>query len=67
VKEYRTASELARKLYDAGSISFDIVLDGESALYRAELQLALSDAQVAADFVALCKALGGGWSPDTQT
>jgi len=37
------------------------VLEAQRSLFLAEDQLAISDAQIAADLVALYKAIGGGW------
>ena len=60
-KNYRQASELSQALYDNGSSSFLDVLDAERSLYSAEDSLLQSRASVAKDYVALAKALGGGW------
>jgi outer membrane protein TolC len=47
---------------EAGLDSFLTVLDAERTLAALEAQLAQSQAQVAANQIALFKALGGGWS-----
>lgn len=43
------------------------VLDAERSLFTAQSQLAQNQAQVAADLVALYKALGGGWQALEKT
>ncbi|MDQ0503561.1 efflux transporter outer membrane subunit [Xanthobacter agilis] len=58
---YRDATRLARALYQNGSTSFLEVLDAERSLYSAEDSLLVSQAAIATDYVALNKALGGGW------
>lgn len=57
------AAKLARLRYDAGADSFLAVLVAERNLAQLEAQLALSDAQVTSNQIALFKALGGGWAP----
>jgi multidrug efflux system outer membrane protein len=64
VGELRKAEALARQLNDSGTTEFSEVLDAQSSLYSAELQLAASAQQVAINYVALCQALGGGWDGD---
>nr|WP_255684109.1 MULTISPECIES: efflux transporter outer membrane subunit [unclassified Xanthobacter] len=58
---YREAARLARSLYQNGSTSFLEVLDAERSLYSAEDSLLVSRVAIATDYVALNKALGGGW------
>jgi NodT family efflux transporter outer membrane factor (OMF) lipoprotein len=58
---YRQAATLSRSLYESGSSSFLEVLDAERALYSAEDSLIQSRADIATDYIALMKALGGGW------
>ncbi|MFG1416247.1 efflux transporter outer membrane subunit [Xanthobacter sp. V0B-10] len=58
---YRDATRLARALYQNGSTSFLEVLDAERSLYSAEDSLLVSQATIATDYIALNKALGGGW------
>jgi len=60
-ESYREAARLARALYQAGSSSFLEVLDAERSLYSAEDTLIQSRVAIATDYVALNKALGGGW------
>jgi hypothetical protein len=43
---------------------FLYVLDAERALYDIEERHVIARQAAAAYFVALCKALGGGWPPD---
>lgn len=59
---YREAARLSRALYQAGSASFLDVLDAERSLYSAEDSLLASRVAITTDYVALAKALGGGWS-----
>lgn len=59
---YREAARLARALYQSGSSSFLDVLDAERSLYSAEDSLIQSRAAITTDYIALNKALGGGWS-----
>lgn len=56
-----SAVDLADELYRAGAQSYLAVLDAEAALYNAQDQLAQSRQNRAFAFVALYKALGGGW------
>lgn len=57
----REAARISRLRYDAGREGFQIVLDAERQLSTAESALALSEAQLSTDLVALFLALGGGW------
>ena len=59
----RAALDLANQLYANGLKDFLSVLDAERTLHQAEDQLVQSEHAVAADVVALAKALGGGWEP----
>lgn len=61
VAAYRQAAELSRSLYQSGSSSFLDVLTAERSLYSAEDALLVNTAAIATDYVALNKALGGGW------
>lgn len=58
----RRAVELSSQLYAGGQIDFLNVLDSQGALYAAEDALSQSTKAVAANLIALYKALGGGWS-----
>jgi NodT family efflux transporter outer membrane factor (OMF) lipoprotein len=62
VRGYREAARLSRTLYQAGTASFLDVLDAERSLYSAEDSLIASRVAITTDYVALAKALGGGWS-----
>lgn len=58
---YRQAATLSRSLYQGGSIDFLRVLDAERSLYSAEDALVASRITLATNYIALNKALGGGW------
>lgn len=58
---YGEAARLSRSLYQSGSASFLDVLDAERSLYSAEDALLQSRVQATTYFIALNKALGGGW------
>jgi len=59
--EGRRAVELARQRYDRGLTDFLNVLDAERQEYDLEDQYAAEQQVVAVQFIALYKALGGGW------
>lgn len=61
-RNYREAARLARVLYGQGASSFLEVLDAERSLYESEDSLLQSQVLIATRFIALGKALGGGWS-----
>lgn len=61
-RNYREAARLARVLYGQGGSSFLEVLDAERSLYESEDSLLQSQVLIATRFIALGKALGGGWS-----
>ncbi|MBY3432898.1 efflux transporter outer membrane subunit [Rhizobium laguerreae] len=58
---YKHAAELSRTLYREGASAFIDVLTAERSLYSSEDDLIQSRVALANDFVALNKALGGGW------
>ncbi|WP_413207037.1 efflux transporter outer membrane subunit [Rhodospirillum sp. A1_3_36] len=58
---YGDSAILSRELYQAGTASFLDVLDAERSLYSAQDAVLQSEAAIAADHIALAKALGGGW------
>ncbi len=58
---YRQAATLSRALYQSGATSFLDVLDAERSLYSVEDSLLQSRVAIATDYIALNKALGGGW------
>ncbi len=62
VDNLRRASELARLQYDNGYTDYLTVLDSERQLFSAELQLATVMSDRLNSIVAVCMALGGGWS-----
>jgi multidrug efflux system outer membrane protein len=62
VQNYRKSTELSRALYQIGATSFLDVLTAERSLYSAEDPLIQSNATIAKNYIALNKALGGGWS-----
>jgi hypothetical protein len=73
-KSYGDAARIARTLYRSGETSLLDVLDTERSLYSAEDDLLQSRVAIATDYIALNKALGGGWdarsiprSPRTST
>ena len=57
----RQSVDLATQQYRQGVVDFLTVLEAQRSLYTAQDALAQSDAQIAADLVALYKAMGGGW------
>ncbi|WP_022713162.1 efflux transporter outer membrane subunit [Rhizobium mongolense] len=59
---YREASLLSKELYEAGSIDLFDVLDAERSLYSAESNAIQAQADIATYYIALNKALGGGWA-----
>jgi multidrug efflux system outer membrane protein len=59
------ALDLAMDRYTSGLESFLSVLDAQRAVYAAEDQLVQSERSAAVSLVAVYKALGGGWSPDS--
>jgi outer membrane protein, multidrug efflux system len=61
-KSYGEAVRLARSLYQTGSSSFLDVLTAERSLYSAEDAVILSKIAITTNYVALNKALGGGWN-----
>ena len=61
------ADTLARQQYQAGLIDFRTVLETQRTLLSAQDSAAGVRASLAADHVALYKALGGGWTPEPPT
>jgi NodT family efflux transporter outer membrane factor (OMF) lipoprotein len=59
-----TAVTLAQQQYTSGLIDFLSVLDAQRALFIAQDELAQSEAALSTDFIAVAKALGGGWSAE---
>jgi NodT family efflux transporter outer membrane factor (OMF) lipoprotein len=60
-QRYREAARLSRTLYQTGASSFLDVLDAERSAFTAEDSLIVSRVAIATDYIALAKALGGGW------
>lgn len=58
-----TAATLASQQYEAGLVAFDTVLQAQRTRLSAEDSVASAHASLAADYVRLYKALGGGWTP----
>ena len=61
-RHYREAASLARSLYQSGTTSFLDLLEADRSLYSAEDSLLSSQVAISTDYIALNKALGGGWS-----
>jgi outer membrane protein TolC len=64
--EAETAVDQARSLYAAGRVGSLSLLDAQRTATAASRDTAASDAQLAADQVALFLALGGGWESATE-
>ncbi|RWD29451.1 efflux transporter outer membrane subunit [Mesorhizobium sp.] len=60
-KSYGEAARLERTLYKAGETGLLDVLDAERSAYSADDTLLQSRVSIATDYIALNKALGGGW------
>ncbi len=63
VDAYRRSSSLSEELYLSGQTNFQNVLDAQRNLLDFEDQLAVSQANVLLDVIALYLALGGSWEP----
>ncbi|MDK9703115.1 MAG: efflux transporter outer membrane subunit [Sulfuritalea sp.] len=63
----RSAAQLARTLYEAGSVDFQQVLDTGRTRLSAEDGLASAESDLLAAVIKLYKALGGGWQPTGDT
>jgi outer membrane protein, multidrug efflux system len=61
VAAYQEALRLSSALFQTGSTNFLDVLDAERSLYAAEDSLIQSEVAITTDYIALNKALGGGW------
>ncbi len=53
--------DLATQQYRQGVVDFLRILEAQRCFFLAEDELAHGDAQIAANLVALYKAMGGGW------
>lgn len=60
----RRALEISLERYIAGLESFLSVLDAQRSVHAADDALVQSERNVALSVIAICKALGGGWSQD---
>lgn len=58
----RQAAQLSRTLFQTGSSAFLDVLDAERSLFSSEDALLQSRIAIATNYIALNKALGGGWN-----
>lgn len=65
VRTNQRTLEDATSLYRAGHTDFRDVLDAQRSLLQARGALMTSGASLSIDFIALCKALGGGWAAVT--
>ncbi|MFO7543792.1 MAG: efflux transporter outer membrane subunit [Thiobacillus sp.] len=66
VESTRSAAQLARQRYSAGLIDFQSVLDTERSVLSVEDSLASTRADGVLALIRLYKALGGGWSSQTE-
>lgn len=64
LEQQRQAAQYARELYVGGVENFLTVLDAERERFALEDRYLESEGEVALQFVALAKALGGGWSDE---
>ncbi|MGN8024479.1 efflux transporter outer membrane subunit [Phyllobacterium sp. 22229] len=62
VRAYRKAANAARIQYASGASEYLNLLDSQRALYGSETALINSQLAITAAYIALNKALGGGWS-----
>ena len=62
----RRAVDLANQLYKQGLTDFLSVLQAQRDLFASEDALIQSDRSVTSDYVAIYKALGGGWEIENQ-
>lgn len=62
VSRYSEAAKFSRELYSAGTSDLFDVLDADRSLYSAQENLIQAKANVASYYIALNKALGGGWT-----
>jgi NodT family efflux transporter outer membrane factor (OMF) lipoprotein len=61
VEASQRALDLAQGRYDRGLTDFLNVLDAQRQLFQLQDRRAVVEAQVLTQYIALCKALGGGW------
>lgn len=63
----RSAADLARQRYSAGLIDFQSVLDTQRSQLSVEDSLATAQSDGLLALIRLYKALGGGWSPHSES
>ena len=56
---------MTQALYRSGFSDYLAVIDAQRELYASQMQLVNLIAQQYINYVDLCKALGGGWRPNT--
>jgi multidrug efflux system outer membrane protein len=61
VESYKSALAIVRTQFDTGAATLQDVLDAQASLVSARDSYAQSSISLSTAFVALCKALGGGW------
>jgi NodT family efflux transporter outer membrane factor (OMF) lipoprotein len=61
------ADVMARQRYSSGLIDFRAVLETQRTLLSTQDSVASTSAALSADHVRLYKALGGGWTPESET
>jgi outer membrane protein TolC len=66
-KSYGDAARLEGTLYKAGETSLLDVLDAQRSAYSADDSVLQSRVSIATDYIALNKALGGGWNGAIDT
>ncbi|MBG0511640.1 efflux transporter outer membrane subunit [Agrobacterium sp. MOPV5] len=67
VTSYRTAADASRAQFEAGASGYLELLDAQRALYAAESNLIDNQLAVVTAYIALNKALGGGWTGVVDT
>ncbi|MGJ7504008.1 MULTISPECIES: efflux transporter outer membrane subunit [unclassified Variovorax] len=67
VDAYRQAASLSQLLYQAGSTGFLDVLTAQRSLYTSQDALIQSRVLITTQYIALNKALGGGWDGEIDT
>lgn len=63
----RSAAQLARTLFEAGSVDFMQVLDAQRTRLSAEESLASAEGDLLVAVIRLYKAMGGGWRNDNTS
>jgi multidrug efflux system outer membrane protein len=66
VSANRRAARIAVTIYTEGQSDFLNVLEAQRSLYATEDALAQSTRTISTNLIALYKALGGGWDPESQ-